>query len=189
MNPEVPAGVLALGFGCLFLRLARMPRELRQERARPSGDDQTGLWGSRLLFVCLLSWVGWSPSYSPSLNIDLQVTGLCLALVGLGLIERALAHNPWFTPLIRVQSERDHRVVSKGPYAHLRHPGYLGELLLVAGIPLSFGVVSALAIWPLWALLIWRRIRLEERVLLDGLEGYAAYRQRVPGLWPRLRTR
>lgn len=52
--------------------------------------------------------------------------------------------NRFFEPGVRLQRERGQHVISSGPYAILRHPGYVGALMMFAGIAL------ALASW--WAL-------------------------------------
>ena len=57
----------------------------------------------------------------------------------------AQAVNPFFEPGVRVQRERGQQVISKGPYATVRHPGYASALVIFAGLALS------LASW--WALI------------------------------------
>jgi len=87
-----------------------------------------------------------------------------------------------------IQVTEDQKVVSTGPYAHVRHPMYSGALLLLVGIPLALGSWWALIlIAPVMPVLIWRILD-EERFLLKNLPGYAEYastmRYRlIPHVW------
>ena len=87
-----------------------------------------------------------------------------------------------------MRSSPSHWFIDTGPYARVRHPGYIGAVLLAAGTALALGsAVSLLLVVTLTGLLAYRSIR-EETTLRDELEGYAAYMQRVkyrwiPGVW------
>ena len=81
------------------------------------------------------------------------------------------------------------RIVRGGPYALVRHPGYLGELAMVAGCCLANEPLGVWHFWPLAAAagMVVVRILVEERVLAAAVE-YSAYARRVrwrlvPGLW------
>ena len=93
----------------------------------------------------------------------------------------------YFTFTVKVSS--DQPVISNGPYRVLRHPGYAGGLLAIAGIGLVNGNwVSLATIVLLWLGIIVWRIRVEERALLTALDGryraYAAQHKRlVPLVW------
>lgn len=100
----------------------------------------------------------------------------------------AMRVNPFFAPEMRIQTERGHRVVERGPYAWVRHPGYAAFALFGTGGPLALG--SWLAVLPHLAIvaLFVRRAAVEDRMLRAELDGYAAYAARVryrlvPGLW------
>jgi protein-S-isoprenylcysteine O-methyltransferase Ste14 len=99
-----------------------------------------------------------------------------------------LTQNPFFSPVVRVQTERGHHLITSGPYQFIRHPGYLGS----AGSALCGAV--ALGSW--WALLpalgvvgvMIRRTILEDRFLHSELAGYQEYAGKVryrllPGIW------
>jgi protein-S-isoprenylcysteine O-methyltransferase Ste14 len=101
---------------------------------------------------------------------------------------RAFHDNTFLSGLARIQSERKQRVVSTGVYAIVRHPMYLGMVLMFAGAPLllgsRFGVVIAVGITLLLAV----RITREERLLTETFDGYEEYRRKVryrlvPLLW------
>ena len=116
------------------------------------------------------------------------VIGLVLVSVSWALTTWSVWVNSFFSPAVRIQEERGQRLISEGPYAIVRHPGYLG-------IALSM-FASALALNSLWSIIpailyLWVTIRqtaIEDRMLADRLPGYPDYQTRVryrllPGIW------
>ncbi len=100
----------------------------------------------------------------------------------------AMCENRHFESTVRIQEDLQHTVIDTGPYAYVRHPGYVAGLLI--------GPATALLLCSWWALvvaaltgvgLVWRTAR-EDATLHEELEGYVDYAQRVrfrllPGLW------
>lgn len=116
----------------------------------------------------------------------LSLAALALLAVSIALQAWAMIVNPFFSPVIRVQTERGHRVITRGPYRCLRHPGYLAMLIIVPASALAIG--SWLALIPAAGFIIvtLRRARLEDQFLQQHLPGYAQYAQSVPKrLFPR----
>lgn len=80
-----------------------------------------------------------------------------------------------------------HRVIMHGPYRVIRHPAYLGTLLIVAGNSLLFNSWSGLLLVVIMFPLAWRRIVKEETLLRTALgPSYAAYARRVKRILPWL---
>ena len=107
----------------------------------------------------------------------------CAGQLGLDPATRQIASGD-----IKVQTARDHHVISTGPYAFVRHPMYSGVMLFFFGAPLLVGSWWGLALAPLFAVLFAVRAGIEERALVAGLPGYADYAARVryrllPGVW------
>ena len=136
--------------------------------------------------VAALDAVHWRVLPSP----PLLLSGLGLVLFALGwtIIALALRENAFAAAVVRLQSERHHRVVDTGVYRVVRHPMYAGSPLVQLGLSLWLGSYTAalFAIFPL-GLLMWR-IGLEERFLRRELAGYPEYVKRVPyrllpGIW------
>ena len=76
--------------------------------------------------------------------------------------------------------------MTTGIYARLRHPIYTGLLVLTMGLVVSSGVWAQLIVWfGLLGLLIYK-MRWEEVLLTAKYKGYAAYKSRVPALFPKL---
>src|SRR3954447_9748471 len=97
----------------------------------------------------------------------------------MGITARSQAGNRFFEPGVRIQTERGHRVIDIGPYAVVRHPGYVAACLLFAGIALSLGSLWALIPAGLSCSLLILRTRWEHRTLQAELDGYEEYTQRV----------
>jgi len=97
--------------------------------------------------------------------------------------------NKFFEPTVRIQTDRGHRVIDTGPYAIIRHPGYVSAYPLFVGIPLALGswwtaLIPAILMVPMLVLkTLW-----EDQTLQAELAGYKEYAQRVryrliPGVW------
>lgn len=107
-------------------------------------------------------------------------------LLGYALIFIVFRANSYAARTIAVDPGQ--KVISSGPYAFVRHPMYLGALLLYILSPLAlgsyWGMIPTLLLIPLFV----SRIRSEENVLTRDLPGYDAYRQKIryrllPGVW------
>ena len=127
--------------------------------------------------------LGWAP-----LPVWVAVLGHVALALGFAIITWAQAVNRHFEPSVRIQSERGHSVIDTGPYAIVRHPGYVGGTLVVAGMALALGSLWALLPAVVLTLTLVARTLFEERTLREGLPGYADYTRRVrfrwvPGVW------
>ncbi len=116
------------------------------------------------------------------------ILGYILLAVGIALGTWAQAVNRFFEPGVRLQRERGQHVISNGPYAYVRHPGYVSAILVFAGLALALGSWWALipAAWASGVLIL--RTSWEDALLQAELEGYADYAGRVrfrllPGVW------
>lgn len=114
--------------------------------------------------------------------------GVLLHVAGNLPLVWAMAVNPYSETTVRIQAERGHHVVTSGPYRLVRHPMYVGVLLMFAGWPLVLGSLWAyLSVVALVPLFVFRTAR-EDRLLCAELPGYQEYAQRtrhrlVPGMW------
>ena|SRR6516165_3169450 len=94
--------------------------------------------------------------------------------------------NPFFSPAIRVQSERGHYVITRGRTVSSGIPATWRCVAMPAS---ALAIGSWLALIPAagFGLVIVRRTRLEDEFLKPNLAGYTDYIERVPaGLFPRL---
>jgi protein-S-isoprenylcysteine O-methyltransferase Ste14 len=100
----------------------------------------------------------------------------------------AMIENEYFEQLVRIQHDREHRVVTTGPYRWVRHPGYLAAIVGALAAPAMLGSAWSCIPVGLLSLLFVVRTWLEDRTLQAELEGYTRYAERtphrlVPGLW------
>ncbi len=116
------------------------------------------------------------------------VLGYTLLFTGMAGLTWAESVNKFFEPTVRIQTDRGHRVISSGPYAIVRHPGYVSGFLVFIGMALSLGSLWSLIPAVLACLLLVVRTIWEDRTLRDELTGYREYAERVryrliPGVW------
>jgi protein-S-isoprenylcysteine O-methyltransferase Ste14 len=134
-----------------------------------------------IIFPVLDHRFGWS-TVPPYVNI----LGDILVVIGFYIVFLVFKENTFASALIEVRAEQ--KVISTGPYARVRHPMYIGALILLIGTPLSLGSLwGVLTIIPITVVIIWRLLD-EERFLAKDLAGYVEYEERVtyrlvPFLW------
>lgn len=169
--------------------------ELIQERHNVPEDAKTWdkvlstSFGYLTLFVTLpIAGFDKRFAWSPEVSLSIQITALMLCFVGYSLIIWSMTSNRFFSRIVRIQVDRGHSVVTKGPYRYVRHPGYVGMFLFASMTPLALGSLWALSSGGLAALIILVRTALEDRTLLKELNGYKEYSERVrsrliPGVW------
>lgn len=118
---------------------------------------------------------GWTEVFPTGVDI----IGLVLIMLGYAFATWALVENRFFSTTVRIQTDRGHSVCDSGPYRVVRHPGYAGNLLAVAGIIMA--LESLWTLIPALAALIIAIIRtsLEDKTLQEELPGYREYAGRV----------
>lgn len=109
-----------------------------------------------------------------------------LFLLGYLLYAEVLRENAYLSRTIEVQEGQ--KVIDSGLYGIVRHPMYMSTLLLFLAMPLVLGSPLSFLIALLYIPIIAKRIRNEEEVLEEGLEGYREYKQKVryriiPFIW------
>lgn len=123
-----------------------------------------------------------------SMPLTTVYAGLVLFSFAMGLVTWAMAVNAHAETTVRIQTDRNHKTVTSGPYRIVRHPMYAGVILLYPASALIFGSMWALALSGVMAILFVCRTALEDRALRRELPGYeefaAVTRYRlIPGLW------
>ena len=121
----------------------------------------------------LIGWVG-DPHLSP-----FHLASYVVMISGFVVLSKA-----W--PVLW-RAQREHRLATTGPYAAVRHPQYLGFLLIMAGFLLQWPTLLTLAMFPLLTLAYTRLARAEEReVRAEFGADYDAYAAHTPRFLPRL---
>lgn len=175
-----------------FYGMVSIDEDLARERFHPPepGADRLSLRAIRLLalahvIVGALDAGRWHLTTVPA---PLRVVALAGMLTGALLVIQSMRANRFFSPVIRLQTERGHRVIDSGPYRTIRHPGYLGMLIAMLCSGLALGSWLAFALAAVYGALIIRRVWFEETFLKANLAGYTTYTTRVgyrliPGVW------
>lgn len=184
---------LAIQLAGIVASFVLLPPDLVRERMRPGGQKPP--LGLRLSVVVLV--VGfviagldrgrfhWSDDVPPWLQ-GLSLVGVAGSYA---FVFWAMTVNRFFSSIVRIQADRGQHIVSSGPYAYIRHPGYLGGIVmtLCGGPALGSWLAAAIFILSGLPFLIYRAVT-EDRVLRAALPGYAEYAGRVrwrlvPGIW------
>jgi protein-S-isoprenylcysteine O-methyltransferase Ste14 len=190
-----PAGTLAwpaawafliLFFGALLL-IARDDPALFEERMKPLSQQGPPLWDKIIttsyvwLFAGCMILIGFDAGRFrwSAMPAGLQWLGAGGILIALWIRSLIFQVNPFLATAVKIQAERGHEVVTRGPYGYVRHPFYATNLLLLPSAALMLGSWFGLAamILPAGALIL--RTALEDRELHRKLDGYADYAQRV----------
>lgn len=116
----------------------------------------------------------------------ISYTGVAIFLAAYALYAQVLRENAYLSRTVEVQ--QDQKVIDTGLYGVVRHPMYMSTLLLFLSMPLVLGSVISFVITLAYIPIIAKRIENEEKVLEDGLPGYAEYKNRVkwkvvPFIW------
>lgn len=169
-----------------FLYLWRKNPEVLKARARIGRNtkkwDKTWLTFFAILYLAVL-YVGALDSgrYEWSRMPDwLLLVGAALYVFFMALVTWAMSVNPHFEKTVRIQHDRNHRVIDTGPYHIVRHPGYIGSIFgFTLSAPLMLGSWWAMIPAGLTTLWLVFRTALEDRTLRRELAGYEEYARRV----------
>jgi protein-S-isoprenylcysteine O-methyltransferase Ste14 len=177
----------------MIVSFAALDTDLLRERMRPGGKKPP-LSLKVFSLVLFMHWIvagldrgrfHWSD------NVPGWLQGICLFTVAVGyaLALWAMRVNRFFSSVIRIQTDRGQHVVSTGPYAFVRHPGYTAGILIIAASGPALGSWLAAALVVIFSLpfLLYRAVT-EDQILQAQLPGYSEYAARVrwrlvPGIW------
>jgi len=170
---------------------------LLAERSRLRFAENQKAWDKYVIvsiYVLTIGWLiimpldakrfGWSPTFP----VSVKLLGGLILIPSLYLILQATAENTFASAAVRIQKERQQHVISTGVYAFVRHPMYLGAVLMIFGAPLLLGSMWGL-IFGVFALgVLIGRILGEEKMLVEELPGYSDYMKTtryrlVPFIW------
>jgi protein-S-isoprenylcysteine O-methyltransferase Ste14 len=154
----------------------------RRKQAGPAAEQSTGqkimitLAFTSLLAVGVLSALdhrfGWS--HMPA---AVCILGVLLVVLANGIWFYVQKENTFVGASVRVFEGQ--KVISTGPYALIRHPKYMGDLIFSIGIPLALGSWWGLLFLALTIIGLAWRILDEEKLLKKDLPGYVEYMQKV----------
>ena len=203
----VPAGTINWVAGWVFLglmivytaftltQLSKHNPDVIEERKGIIKEDQK-TWDKVFTVVTTvvnLGWIIFLPIDAVRLKLSVvplwaQVIGGILMMAGFYLVHVVAMENAFLSRTVRIQDERGHRVIDTGPYAMVRHPMYVGVIVIFPGVALLLGSGWGALVGVILALTFPLRIIGEERMLREELAGYVEYTERVrhrliPGVW------
>ena len=185
--------VISVVFG---LWLARHDPALLKERLRPPIQKGQSIQDKIVTGLLVLLYLGWFVFMAldavrfqwSSVPAWLQVPGALGVFVACYIGYLTLRENTFAAPVVKIQKERAHTVITSGPYRFVRHPMYAGMIFYLFFTPLLlgswWGLLWGLVLLGLFAI----RIQIEEGTLRRELQGYNEYAKRVryrliPGVW------
>ena len=141
-----------------------------------------------LLGIFILSGLDYRFNWSIDVHVAIHILGIVIVISGSLLFTWAMVSNRFFSTMVRIQDERDHKVAAEGPYKIVRHPGYIGFILMVLATPLVLGSFYALSMSVISSILFVIRTALEDKTLHEELKGYKEYAKcvtyrLVPIIW------
>jgi len=193
---EKLASSLGLGFlvaGYLLMAAFLISQELLR-RTPEAKTFQRGAFerGSMLLIGVTLGVGLCLPLIANLLGVTLFPIGIAEGLVALAVMVVGLGLRVWAAVTLggfytrTLTMTKDHRVVTTGPYAWVRHPAYLGVILMWTGFGFVSGSLAVAFIFPVMFVAVYLyRISVEERMLVGMLgDSYVQYRRRTHKLIP-----
>jgi protein-S-isoprenylcysteine O-methyltransferase Ste14 len=168
--------------------------ELLKERSRVAANtkpwDRVILTAYTVFLLATLVVTGLDAGRFHWSDVPAAVHGIAwIGLVASGaLILSAVTANTYLSRTARIQEDREQVVVTRGPYGIVRHPMYLGVILLFTCVPPALGSLWAMIPGLIVGLLFVVRTAKEDKMLQEELPGYASYSGRVryrllPGIW------
>ncbi|MBO4363038.1 MAG: isoprenylcysteine carboxylmethyltransferase family protein [Clostridia bacterium] len=190
-----PQGWLLLGvlfvpmFGAGIVMMVKNPVLLKKRlnAKEKQGEQKAVLALSGLMFVAAFVVAGLNFRFQWFvLPMWVSVVAAVVFLGGYVLYAEVLRENVYLSRTVEVQENQ--KVIDTGLYGVVRHPMYMSTLVLFLSMPLVLGCLFSLAIMLCYVPIIALRIKNEEKVLEEGLEGYAEYKKKVrkkviPFIW------
>lgn len=185
-----------LGFIVSRVLAARRNPDIISERARSMDMQDAKPWDKILspalafgsLLILIVAGADKGFGWTTPFTLNAKLAALLVVILGYAIGSWALVENKFFSGVVRIQTDRGHRVVTTGPYRFVRHPGYAGALWTYLATPILFDSLWAFIPSLLLFAVLVLRTSLEDRTLQAELPGYAEYAQRTryrlfPGIW------
>jgi protein-S-isoprenylcysteine O-methyltransferase Ste14 len=176
------------------LIIGNLNPQLLEQRSRIQAGSKK--WDKWWLLIFAIGFVYGMPLVAGleigRLNHDMNswtiLAGMVLYLLSVIFSTWAMSVNRFFEPSVRIQKERNHTVITGGPYAFVRHPGYFALVLWAIAFPLIVGSYYTLVQGLILIVFVASRTYWEDKTLLQELDGYTVYKNNVryrliPGLW------
>jgi protein-S-isoprenylcysteine O-methyltransferase Ste14 len=185
-----------VGFIVSRVLAARRNPDIIAERARSMELEGAKSWDKILspmlafgsLIILIVAGADKGFGWTTPFTLNAKLVALLVIILGFVFGSWAMVENKFFSGVVRIQTDRGHRVVTTGPYRIIRHPGYAGALWTYLALPILLDSLWAFipAVLLLGVLVL--RTSLEDRTLQAELPGYKEFTQKTryrlfPGIW------
>jgi protein-S-isoprenylcysteine O-methyltransferase Ste14 len=186
----------ALCYTTIIFLYRKDPALLSERYRKPGTGNQKG-WDKFVVIGLVIGFTTWiiimpldakKFEWTSGFPLGLKIAGGVALAVSFFFFLRSYTDNTFLSPLVRIQTERKQQVVTNGVYGFVRHPMYLGGILLFIGTPMLLGSIFGICIGISMLFLLAARIIGEEKMLENELEGYKEYKKKVryrllPFIW------
>lgn len=168
--------------------------DLLKERMKRKKDVKSwdkifmGLYSTFLLVILILPGLDAVRFQWSNVPLITKILAFIGYIPGFGIAFWAMKENAFASDVVRIQEDRGHTVCTTGPYKYVRHPMYVGVILIMICFPFSLGSLYTLIPAVIIVILFFIRTALEDKTLQEELPGYKEYAQKVrhrliPGIW------
>ncbi|HMR00766.1 MAG TPA: isoprenylcysteine carboxylmethyltransferase family protein [Candidatus Gracilibacteria bacterium] len=179
----VPATLSGIYFIIKDPKLVELRLRMKEKESVQKGVVR---WASIVFFIALIvpgldHRFGWS-----NIPSEIVITADVLMIIGYLIVFRTLQTNSYAARTIEVEKEQ--KLITTGLYGMVRHPMYVGVIIMYYSLPIAMGSYWAIIpLLPLLPIMVIRTLN-EEEVLKRDLPGYKEYCKKVkyrliPGIW------
>jgi len=185
---------ISTGVIILIINAILLPREVIEERGKKKKNVKK--WDRILTRINIIPFLGiyilagldYRFHWTIGLGSEIHIIGLVFVLAGSMIFTWSMISNKFFSTMVRIQDDRGHKVATKGPYKFVRHPGYVGFIIMTLATPIALGSIYALTMAFLVCIVFLVRTQLEDKTLVAELPGYNEYSNQVkykliPFIW------
>ncbi len=185
---------LFLSMTLMLLNYLLIPKDVIEERGREKSGVKK--WDKALnniniiptVFLYAASGLDYRLNLSTEFPFIIHLNATVTYITGSLIFTWSMRANPFFSTLVRIQTDRGHNVIASGPYKIVRHPGYCGYILMSLSTALILGSLWGLLFAGISTVLFVVRTALEDNTLMSELPGYKIYASEVkfrllPGVW------
>jgi protein-S-isoprenylcysteine O-methyltransferase Ste14 len=174
----------------LSIALAVTHPALLNERGKPTGKSLGAakswdkvilpIYSLLVLIQPLVAGLDKRFAWSADGGLWFYLTGNTLLIVSFWILAASMIANRHFEAVARIQSEKNHDVISSGIYHYVRHPGYLSVIISFLAIAIALSSWVAMLVGIFGAILFVIRTSLEDKMLQEDLPGYKEFAQETP---------
>ena len=119
-------------------------------------------------------------NFSSNFEGNIKNIGLAIYIIGMLFFMASMNANEFAETTVNIQEERGQKVIDTGIYSLVRHPMYTGFIFFITGVNVWLGTYLSLFLsLTFLAIALRSRINVEEKTLLNDLEGYEDYCKKV----------